>query len=63
MEHVGIFIYAPQVRPEQACSKSASVVAVVASIDEHFAQYPAALAMRRSKVEVFRLSSSHRVTI
>ncbi|KAF8125615.1 Piwi domain-containing protein [Boletus edulis] len=30
---------------------TASIVAVVASVDEHFAQYPAALAIRRSKVE------------
>ncbi|KAG6369734.1 putative argonaute-like protein [Boletus reticuloceps] len=31
-----------------------SIVAVVASVDEHFAQYPAALAIRRSKVEIDR---------
>ncbi|KAG8215316.1 ribonuclease H-like domain-containing protein [Butyriboletus roseoflavus] len=31
-----------------------SIVAVVASIDEHFAQYPAILALRRSKVEIER---------
>ncbi|KAG9311006.1 Piwi domain-containing protein [Chiua virens] len=31
-----------------------SIVAVTASVDEHFAQYPAALAMRESKVEIER---------
>ncbi|KAF8551548.1 Piwi-domain-containing protein [Imleria badia] len=31
-----------------------SIVAVVASVDKHFAQYPATLALRKSKVEIER---------
>ncbi|KAF9221719.1 Piwi-domain-containing protein [Gyrodon lividus] len=36
-----------------------SIVAVVASVDEHYAQYPATLAIRKSKVEIDRDMANH----
>lgn len=51
---------------DQPHSRSASIVAVVASVDEYFAQYPAILSLRKSKVEVsppLPLTVGHHLTI
>lgn len=63
MEHVSFSMHARSFMTDQAYSPSASIAALVASVDEHFAQYPAILRMRKSKVEVFKFLFSLKVTI